>query len=373
MLPIVLLNALAISSRSVGGDITYVRSLVDHIGAAGADLHVKVLVQNGTALSKRERAPELLSVRLPLASASATVRVLYEQVVVPYVAARANAALLHAPVNVAPFRLPCRMVLTVHECEPFKDGYGIPPHIRAWWLFSRRTSVRNADLILAPSARAAKDLTKYMGVEEGRVLVTPLGVDHSQFWPDGAGASRWRGQLGDYFLWVGVPYPRKNLGTLLKAFAALRMREVKLVLVGPAGWGSRLVREWISKLKIYDRVTVMDALPPSELRGLYSGAVAFVFPSLEETFGLPVLEAMACGSPVIASNIEVFHEVAGDAAIMVDPVSPDALREAMEQVIEDAELRRRMASHGLERAASFTWSRTAELTADAYRRVLKCT
>ncbi len=372
MPPTVVLNALSLSRNFVGGDLIYVRELVGRIGAVSSGLRLAVLVQRGAGTELLGEGTECMGLRLPLASRWRTARVLYEQFIVPYVALRLRADLLHAPVNVAPFKQPCPSVLTVHECEPFKGGAGIPRHIKAWWVYARRRSASLASLILTPSVAAKEDVATYLGVPAGKVVVTPLGVDERQFWPDEGEAMRWRAQLGSYFLWVGVPYPRKNLTTLFEAFAAMGRADITLALAGPAGWGSPTVQASLSRLGIGGKVAFLGTLAGAKLRGAYSGAVALVFPSIEETFGLPVLESMACGTPVIASDIAVFREVSGGAALLVDPYSPSALAQAMRAVLEDKDLRRELRDRGLERARSFTWERTAELTVEGYRMVLKC-
>jgi glycosyltransferase involved in cell wall biosynthesis len=368
----VVLNGLAVSGHHVGGALEYVVQLARHIDKVAAGLRVKVLMQRDALPVYGEQLRNLVPLNLPFAARSRTARVLFEQLLAPYMALSLDADLLHAPVNVAPFVLPCPLVLTVHECEPFKGTQGLPGHVKAWWLVSRRWSVRKAELIFAPSAATMRDLSRYMNVPEDRVVVTPLGVDHSQFWPDEAAGAMLRERLGHYFLWIGVPYPRKNLPTLLRAFARLSNPEVKLLLVGPKEWINAVTKPWLSKLGIGDRVIFAGRLSVPELRAALSGSVALVAPSLEEGFGLPALEAMACGTPVIANDIPAFREVAGPVAMLVDATSVECLRNAMERMLEDAQLRRLVAERGIQRAADFTWLRTAQLTAVVYRRILRC-
>ncbi len=372
MAPRVVINALALSRHHVGGDLTYVLHLARRLVRA-MDFEVKVLVQASGAELLSLGPEHLLPVRIPLGDLSRTVRTVFEQVAVPAIIRSVGCDLFHATVNVAPIRCPCPFVLTLHEAEPFLNGIGLPGQIRAWWRFARARSAKNARLIVTVSHTTRNELITSMGIPPGKVVVTPLGVDQGLFWPDAVAGAGWRELFGRYFLWVGVAYPRKNVKTLLEAFASLRRRELRLVLVGPKGWASQALEASISRLGLEKQVVFLGKRVPSELRGLYSGAEALVFPSRQESFGLPILEAMACGTPVIASDIDTFREVADEAAILVDTTSPLVLRDAMEWVLDDCEKAAMLRRFGLERASEYTWERTSAETAQVYRVALGCT
>jgi len=178
-----------------------------------------------------------------------------------------------------------------------------------------------------------------------------------------------------YFLYVGTLHPRKNLVRLVNAFAALtsanrvrsepavggadKVSEPLLVLAGQKGWLYEEIFAQVRKLGLEDRVILTGYVPDADLPGLLSGALAFVFPSLYEGFGLPVLEAMACGTPVICSNVSSLPEVGGDAARQIDPLDTEALAEAMHQVSTDAGLRMLLVKRGYEQVQRFSWQRSA--------------
>jgi glycosyltransferase involved in cell wall biosynthesis len=220
----------------------------------------------------------------------------------------------------------------------------------------RRTRER-ADLVLC-SSLATLEHCAAEGFERERLRHVPLGVRAE---PAGAGdVARVRGAYGlagPYVLWTGTVEPRKNLPRLLEAFASLP-HEVELALVGPPGWNEELPPQ--------AGVRTLGFVPGDDLRALYAGAEAFAFPSLLEGFGFPVLEAMAQGTPVVTSRGTSTEELAGDAAVLVDPRDADGIAAGLARLLDDRALAAELAERGRARVAAHTWRRTAELTAAAY-------
>jgi glycosyltransferase involved in cell wall biosynthesis len=175
-----------------------------------------------------------------------------------------------------------------------------------------------------------------------------------------------------YILNVGTLEPRKNLAGLLQAFARARRKGLphSLVVVGANGWGNSSVERLVDELGIREHVHVSGFVDDQTLPRLYAAADFFVYPSLYEGFGLPVLEAMACGAPVITSNVSSMPEVAGGAALLVDPRSTDELCDAMLRLAGDGQLRSLLRVKGKERAGQFSWERTAEQTWQIYQEVM---
>jgi glycosyltransferase involved in cell wall biosynthesis len=226
-----------------------------------------------------------------------------------------------------------------------------------------------ADLVLCSSEvtrRAAADA----GIESARLRLVPLGVDPSPSMSDAAEVRRRYGIDRPFILWAGTTEPRKNLTGLVDAFRLLeRTRpdlEVDLVLVGPKGWNEDL-EFLIGAHRAH--VKVAGFVPDADLARLYAEAAVFCFPSHFEGFGLPVLEAMAQGAPIVTSRQTSAAEVGGDAAVLVDPASPESIAAGIEQVLTDADLARRLSAAATARAAEFTWDRTARLVAAAYAEV----
>ena len=221
-----------------------------------------------------------------------------------------------------------------------------------------------ASVVLCPS-QASKDDCLTHGFDPECVEVVPWGV--SPIAPQSQTEIRARFGLDRTFvLWTGTIEPRKNLPRLLDAFAKLD-HDVDLVLAGPRGWKEQID----ARIASDDRVRTIGFVDPATLAGLYAAADAFCYPSLKEGFGLPVLEAMIQGAPVITSLGTSTQEVAGDAALLVDPRDTDGLAVAIARVLDDHDLARRLSDAGRKRAAAFTWDKTAELVASAYRRALE--
>jgi glycosyltransferase involved in cell wall biosynthesis len=236
--------------------------------------------------------------------------------------------------------------------------------------------VREAAAVLVPSQATREDLVRSAAVDPDRVRVIPLGVDRSTFAPAGeervAEVRTRYGIEGPYLVVLGR-HQRKNLGGLLRAFASLpdAIRPL-LVVTGAPAWtpdGSDHDGPALAALpeRIRRQVSLVGYVPPSDAAALLSGSLALAFPSLYEGFGLPALEAMACGAPVVTSNTSSLPELVGDAAVLVDPRDDDAIAEGLARIVTDEELRERLRAVGLERAARYDWDETAKATAAALR------
>ena len=229
--------------------------------------------------------------------------------------------------------------------------------------------IRSATHIIAVSQNTKDDLVRYLKVPEDKVSVVYNGVDHNIFKPCP------KKPIDEpYILYVGSERPRKNLPRLLQAFSKIRadFRGLKLLKVGSPGrsyeFRQQTLRQ-VKSLQISDDVIFADHVVEDDLPYYYSCSSLLAYPSLYEGFGLPPLEAMACGCPVVASNISSLPEVVGDAAIMIDPYDVDALAKAMAEVLADNRLRGEMVERGLTRAKRFSWERTAEETLKVYQKV----
>jgi glycosyltransferase involved in cell wall biosynthesis len=255
-----------------------------------------------------------------------------------------------------------KTVLTLHEAEPFMPNTLIPPPLVAWWRVMRTISAKRADRILTVSVAGQTDLNRWMGLASNRVHVVHLGVDLTRF-SVAARASPPPLNGAPYVLWVGRPYPRKNLGVLLDAFAQLRQlgRLESLVLIGPPGWNEAALKQRIASEFHPGTILRMPAVW-SDLPTWYAHAALFAFPSTQETFGLPVLEAMACGTPVVAADIPALREIGGDAARYAPPRNAEELATALRQLLTDPDLRETKRQLGLTCAASFDWQVTASET-----------
>ncbi len=266
-----------------------------------------------------------------------------ELVTVGRVIDRARIDLFHAPHYVVPFtRVP--FVVTIHDLIHLRHPN---PLARMYARQMIGRAVRRSRRVLTVSEAVKREIVATFGCPENHVVVTPNGVG-APFVATG------RAVEGRYFLYVGNDKPHKNVDVLVDAFA--QIEDASLVLTGAP----------FERFRARDRVIVTGFVDDDELAALYRGAMALVMPSREEGFGLPALEAMACGCAVITSNASALVEITGDAALHIEP-NIDSLRDAMRLIASDDALRRTLASRGVERAKTFTWTRCAELTRGVYR------
>lgn len=284
--------------------------------------------------------------------------------------------LLHMPAFYAPVYKTRPTVITIHDMVWFDHAEYFPIWQRTYMRLFVPITAKNADAVIVDSESTRQDLIKKLQIPARKVHVTHLGVSkHFSVVPDAhVQKNKLKYELDEYILIVGSVEPRKNLRRLLIAFAELRGKypNVILVHVGTSTWQSSDVFQLIEKMELSRSVRFLWNLPQEDLIALYNGALFFVFPSLYEGFGLPVIEAMACGCPVITSNISSLPEVAGEAAELINPYDTNQIREAMEALYQNEEKRQDLVQKGLIHANSFSWERCARETMAVYDEVLGC-
>jgi glycosyltransferase involved in cell wall biosynthesis len=275
--------------------------------------------------------------------------------------------LYHATDFVLPPTLPgTRTLLTVHDLSFVRVPEAASPSLKAYLDVVVPRSVRRADHILADSTATKNDLMELYGTPHDKITVLLSGVD-SRFHPVNDPAvraqvrERYKLPETPYVFSVGTVQPRKNYGRLIQALARLRDNglDVDLVIAGGRGWLEDPIYETIRAEGMDGHAHFIGFANEADLPVLYSGAACVAMPSLYEGFGLPVLEAMACGTPVVTSNVSSLPEVAGDAALTITPTDLDALTEALRQLIADSALRETLIQRGYERAKQFTWEASA--------------
>lgn len=287
--------------------------------------------------------------------------------------------LYHEP-NYVPFRADAPIVITIHDLSWVRYP-GAHPRDRVRWLErAMPEAIAGAAAILVDSRFTQQEVIATFGVHAAKLRVAHLGVSPA-FHPRGSDETRATLSAmdlvhGKYLLCLGTIEPRKNVGHALDAYAALpaALREhYPLVVAGAGGWGSASLEKRLRQLSATGQVRFAGEVNNRDLPDIYAGAAAFVYPSLYEGFGLPPLEAMASGVPVLVSNRASLPEVVGDAGIMLDPDRPDLTAASIEALLDDTCARSRMAMRSRERAASFTWEACARSTIAAYRDVLRAT
>ena len=363
MTPLVLLDGDVIG-RSRTGDETYTVNLLRSLPEAAPELRFACSLRDPGLLP--DGVPESVE-RLQLDVSSPYRRIPFS---FPVLARAQGAAVAHVHYFVAP-RMPCPVVVTVHDAS-----YARAPELFSWrdrLLFRFVAgSVRRATRVIAVSEFTRQDVIDLYGLAPESVHAIPNGVDR-RFAPRPGAASAVRAAFGldaPYVLTVGALQPRKNVPRLIEAFASAAPGDHVLAVVGGDRGGRDAVLSAAARCGLGERLRLLGHVGEDALPDLYSGARALAFPSLYEGFGLPALEAMACGAPVVASRTTGLGEAVGDAALTVDPTSVDELAEALSRVLSDEALRARLIAAGLARAAEFTWGKAAARTADVYRQLV---
>jgi glycosyltransferase involved in cell wall biosynthesis len=304
-----------------------------------------------------------------------------EQFAVPATLHREGAELFHSPHYVLPPLTPCRSVVTIHDCIHLRFPQYLPNRLAyAYARASMWIAAHKAARVMTVSEASKRDILRYFRVPESRIDVIYNAIDDrfSQEPPgDEIERVRQRYQLtAPFVLYAGNIKPHKNLERLIEAFHLMRedaadLRDVQLLIIGDEISKYANLRRAVHRHKLHKHVRFFGFVPDQTLAALYRLADVFVFPSLYEGFGLPPLEAMASGTPVITSNVSSIPEVVGDAALMIDPYDPQAIADAMHRVLTEPALRTDLRTRGLARAREFSWERSIARVRDIYSAVMR--
>lgn len=356
-------NDLLINLSSVGakhtGLVNYALNLIPHLQMGGIIALSKTAAVSDCALLNSDfvlfdRIPSNMSA--DRGTKGHLRRLLWNQFQLAKLQKDLRSRLLFSPIPEAPLFTNCRYVVTAHDLIPLR----FPKRNSPLTYYSRYyvpQVLKQAQHILCNSTATAQDLTAFFGISARRITPIPLAYDANHFQFHNL-------PTRNYFLYIGRNDPHKNLRRLIAAFAALPDRDVELWLAGAADPRlDPILRDQAKKLGAIDRLKILDYVPYADLPILLNQAIALVFPSLWEGFGLPVLEAMACGAPVITSNLSALPEVAGDAAILIDPYQTAEITSAMQRVL-DEKTRSDLRSAGLARVKQFSWAKTGQQTTE---------
>jgi glycosyltransferase involved in cell wall biosynthesis len=369
------LNLIFLVPGETGGMEVAARELIPALLHAAPDMRFTAFVNREAAAAKDGPWGELLpSVTVPVNARNRVQWVRGEQLLLPRLARRAGVNLVHSLASTAPAWGDFRRVTTVHDLiyARFPEAHsGIRDRGMRVLV---PLAVRRSDRVIVDSDSTRRDLVELLGTSAERIDVVPLGMGSIRR-RDPLSETELRERLGlgerRVVLSLSAKRPHKNLAALLGALARMEAtRRPVLVVPGYETWHEAELRERAKALGVQRDVRFLGWLSGEELEGLWHVAEAFVYPSLYEGFGLPVLEAMARGVPVACSNASSLPEVAGDAALLFDPHDEGAIAAAMERLLSDRVEAERLRALGLEQAGRFSWERTAQLTLDSYRRAL---
>jgi glycosyltransferase involved in cell wall biosynthesis len=355
------INALYLIPGGVGGTEIYLRGLLTALAEIDPVNQYFVFINRETGADLVPKAPNFTAVSQPVHAVSRPARILWEQTGLPLAGTKRRLDVLLNPGFTAPLLCGCPQVTVFHDLQHKRHPEYFRWYDLPFWEFLLYWSAHVSRLLLADSGATAADLLRYYRLPEVKVRVVRLGVDPIFF-----DLAR-RRCPEHYILAVSTLHPHKNLDGLLKAFARFRHRhpEFRLVVCGIHGFFSGPLHDLRDSLGLADAVEFPGWIPREDLHDVYAKAWAFVYPSLFEGFGLPVLEALAAGIPSACSSIEPLSSIAGDAALQFDPRNQGAMVEAMSLIATDEALRHRLSEAGPRRAAHFSWKSTAEGTLSA--------
>lgn len=359
------INALYLLPGKVGGSETYIRNLVQSLLKIGRENIYYIFINKESKGIFPETDPCIRIVLCPLKATNRPVRILWEQCILPFQALRHKVDVLLSAGMTSPFFSPVPSILVLYDLQHVNQ----PGNFSRLYLFFLKTiiylSAKTSKGIITISEQVKKDIIKYYRIAAEKIIVAHLAVNHDLFRPEDRGnppSVMTKYNLPEhYILYAAALLQHKNHERLLHAFKEME-REIpgtKLVLTGAWEDGQNAIAGMIASLDLQNKVVMLGWLPFEDIPGIYRSAELLVYPTLHEGFGLPVLEAMASGVPVVCSRIEPLIEIAGDAALLVDPYNESAIARGILSVFRDKTLRMKLIEAGILRAKTFTWERTA--------------
>jgi glycosyltransferase involved in cell wall biosynthesis len=353
----------------------YVTNLIKNLQKIDKENNYCLISNNGEYANTFHSQSNFENHRTCISNENHLVGDLWESFYLPRLLERKKVSVFHGPAFMVPLiRRNMGTVVTIHDIVSFIMPDTIPMKYAFYMRNLIKLVSRKADRIISVSQSTKNDLVKWLDVPDEKITVVHQAVSNS-FRPatngDGGAQMRRRfGINGRYMLFVGNLEPRKNLINLMEAFALARDRlggPVQLVICGKKGWLYSGILKTCERIKRGNDIVITDYVNENDLLGLYQNAEMFVFPTRYEGFGMPALEAMACGTPVITSNTSSMPEITGSAAILISPSSVEEISEAMIKVANSDSLRKELREKGLKQAKLFSWTNTARETLDVYR------
>ena len=292
-------------------------------------------------------------------------RIFWEQLILPVKLLEHKADILFSPGFVCPLIKAVKYITVIHDMTFFSHPQVHTFFKKLYFPFMIKRSVKRSEKIIAISYNTKKEIIKYIKIPPEKIVVTHLSANKfskSNIKDEKKFLSEKYNIKSEYLLFVGMIEPRKNLDLIIEAFKKFSDKTIKLVIVGKKGW---MVDDLFEKIKLKnldEQIIFTGFVPDNELEIFYKTAKVFLYPSLYEGFGIPVLEAMTTGCPVITSNISSLPEVAGDAAILIDPENSEELSDAVNKLINDVKIREELVKKGFENTKKFSWKKTAKQT-----------
>lgn len=374
------INTLYVVPGLVGGAEYYLVNLLTGLFAQDRENEYVLFVSPENRELYQPVSPNFRKITVPISNTNRGARVLFEQTALPYLIRRERLDILHSPNNMAPIVKSCGSVVTIQSMHAFVDGFlknEDLPFLRFWYFRQLvRRSIRQADHVITPSEAARRDTIRLLNTPPDRVTPILDYVSIPTLFPDGIQTqpevlARY-GIERPYIFSPSSLYRYKNVDGMLRAMHLLGRHGLphRLVVAGRDDFGNlESMRTLAESLGVEDRFVYLGSVPHDDTPSLYRYADVTLFPTYRETFGIPVLESMAIGTPVVCSNVSSVPEVAGEAALQVDPDDVEAMSEALRRVIEDPSLRETLRAKGRKRSEVFECNRAARETIRIYRAV----
>jgi glycosyltransferase involved in cell wall biosynthesis len=352
------------------GVSNYVEALLTQLGIIDHHNRYTVYTTRGLDSARLGLPPNFVVRPSRLPTINPRVRIPWEQLLAPALLRLNRASVFHGVLNVAPLFCPVPSVITIHDLAFLSFPQTFRRLNRTYLTWATRVSARRASRILAVSEATKQEIVRLLGVSPEKIVVTYDACDERFAPPDPAALAEFRTRAGlpeRFILFLSTLEPRKNVPTLLDAYARIASStDAPLIIGGGKGWLYDEIFAKAEALNLGNRVRFVGYIEHAEQPLWYAAATAFVLPSLYEGFGMPLLEAMACGTPVVSSTSSSLPEVVGDAGLMVPATDADALGTALLRLLNDAELRAELRERGLRQAQRFSWRQTAERTLAVY-------
>jgi len=353
------------------GVSNYIEALLTHLGALDRHNRYTIYTTRGLNSTALSLPPNFVVRPSRLPTINPRVRIPWEQLLAPLLLRLGRADVYHGVLNVVPLLCPVPSVVTIHDLSAFLFPQTFRRVNRVYTQWAIRVACRRATRILAVSEATKSELVRWLGVAPERVVVTYDACEERFAPSDPTAIEAFRRRAGlpeRFILFVSTLEPRKNVPTLLDAYARIAAStDAPLIIGGSKGWLYEPIFAKVEALGLSDRVRFVGFIDGADLPLWYAAATVFTLPSLYEGFGMPLLEAMACGTPVVTTTSSSLPEVVGDAGLTVSPTDADALGAALLRALTDADLRAEMRERGLRQARRFSWRATAEQTLATYQ------
>lgn len=369
------INGLFLSLKNTGGG-RYLTDLLAGLQPFGRDIKYFLFTNNNINREKIVSNPFVETIDCGWMVRFRPLRLLWENLILPRVIGKRKIDLLHAAGFTLPLNVSCKSVITIFDMTFFTMPKMHLPSKIAYFRTMVPLALKKADKIIAISNQTKSDIIKCFKIREDKIEVIYIGAGREfKVIGDNLAIEKIKEKYSlpkKYILFVGTIEPRKNIKGLMHAYAELKKKgcEHKLVIAGKRGWHYDDIFETVRRLKLNSDIIFTDYVLSQDLPFIYNGASIFVYPSFYEGFGMPVLEAMSCGVPVVTSNISSLPEVTGQAAILVNPTDIQEISASIDKILRDENLANNMIKNGLQRASLFSLEKMVRQTQEAYNKVL---